>query len=101
MGCTAWSRAGSTGAWGGMENLQEVVVGLEESFWGLRSLASPRRQSEEPEEPFWAESCFKGPCCFIRDLSFHELLPGPGAREGRPCSLMPSQPGFLQGQRRA
>lgn len=34
-----------------MENLQEVVVGLEESFWGLRSLASPRHQPEELEEP--------------------------------------------------
>lgn len=52
MGCTAWSRAGSAGAWGGMENLQEVVVVLEESFWGLWSLASPRRQPEELEEPF-------------------------------------------------
>lgn len=52
------------------------------------SLASPRGQPEGLEEPFWAESCFKGLCCLIRDLLFHELLFGPEAREGRPGSLI-------------
>lgn len=67
----------------------------------LCSVASPRGQLEEPKEPFWAERQFKGPCCFIRDLSFHELLLRPGAREGRPCLLMSLQPGFPQGERQA
>lgn len=65
------------------------------------SVPSTRGQPEEPEEPFWAERRFKGPCCFIRDFSFHELLLRPGARQGRPCSLMSLQLGFPQGERQA